>query len=401
MPFASALSLAGVSDRAISEVCDRAGAALGARPDLAMLFFSPHHLGAAQALTQGVRQRLSPGVLLGCVAETVIGEAREVEQGPALSLWLGKWSRPIRLCPFHLVLEKTADGPSLFGWPDELLGVGGDEPAEPFAPARSAVLLLGDPYTFPTDQFLTRMNEDARGAPVLGGMASGITAAGDSRLILNDKVHDEGAVGVLLSGDHLGIRWIVSQGCRPIGRHMVVTRAQENVIEELSGRSPLEQLRELWATLPEGDQRLFQRGLHIGRVLNEYRGEFQRGDFLIRNVLGLERDSGALITNEQVRVGQTVQFQLRDAEAADEDLHALLQLDLSAHERRPAGALLFSCNGRGTRMFEQPDHDVKAIHQEAGPIPVAGLFALGELGPVGGQNFVHGYTASVALFEDE
>jgi small ligand-binding sensory domain FIST len=400
MPFASALSTSAVTAQALSEVCDRAAAGLGGPSDLAVLFFSTHHLASAQVLAEEVSRRLAPGVLVGCVAEGVIGDGREVEGAAALSLWLARWSRPVQVRPFHLVLEQTADGPSLFGWPDELLGAGSDEAREPFAPARSAVLLLGDPYTFPTDQFLTRMNEDARGVPVLGGMASGISQAGECRLLHGAATHDEGAVGVLLEGE-LGLRWIVSQGCRPIGRHMVVTKAQQNVIQELSGRPPLEHLRELWPTLPARDQRLFQRGLHLGRVLNEYRGEFQRGDFLIRNVVGLERSSGALVINDHVRVGQTVQFQLRDAEAADEDLHALLQLDLNAHERRPGGALLFSCNGRGSRLFEHPDHDATAIHQEAGPIPLAGFFAMGELGPVGGQNFIHGFTASVAMFEDE
>ncbi len=402
MPFAAALSTAATTARAVSEVCDQAGGQLGRRPDLAVLFFSPHHLAEARTLAAEVQQRLAPGATLGCVAEAVIGNDREVEDGPALSLWLGQWSRPVRIRPFHLLLEPTADGPSLFGWPDELLGAGDTAAApEPFAPARSAVLLLGDPYTFPTDLFLRRMNEDARGVPVLGGMASGITAPGECRLVLGEAVHDQGAVGVLLEGE-LGLRWIVSQGCRPIGRHMVVTRGHHNVIQELGGRTPREQLSELWPTLGARDQQMVQRGgLHIGRVLNEYRGEFQRGDFLIRNVQGMDRTSGALVITDQVRVGQTVQFQLRDAQTADEDLHALLQLDLNAHERRPAAALLFSCNGRGTRLFEAPDHDAGVVRQEAGPIPLAGLFAMGELGPVGGQNFIHGFTASVALFEDE
>ena len=135
-------------------------------------------------------------------------------------------------------------------------------------------------------------------------------------------------------------------------------------------------------------------------MLNEYQGEFQRGDFLVRNVLGLERNSGALVITERVRVGQTVQFHVRDAATADEDLHALLRLDLSAHEKKPAGALLFSCNGRGTRLFAEPNHDAGVLRAEAGDIPLAGFFAQGELGPVGGQNFIHGFTASVALFEE-
>ncbi len=181
---------------------------------------------------------------------------------------------------------------------------------------------------------------------------------------------------------------------------MIITKAQDNLIYELGGKTPLLQLQELWPELGERDRQLFQQGLHIGRVINEYQGEFQRGDFLVRNVLGLERSSGALGLNDLVRVGQTVQFHVRDAETADEDLHALLQLDVHAHEKRPGAVLAFSCNGRGTRLFPEPNHDARVIREETGSIPVAGFFAQGELGPVGGQNFIHGFTASLALFED-
>jgi small ligand-binding sensory domain FIST len=230
-------------------------------------------------------------------------------------------------------------------------------------------------------------------------MASGVRGPGECRLLLGDAVHDHGAVGVLLGGA-VGLRSVVSQGCRPIGRPFVVTKAQDNVIVQLGGRAPLAVLQELWQTLDDRDKRLFQQGLHVGRVINEYQGDFQRGDFLVRNVVGLDRTTGALAITDRVRVGQTLQFHVRDAATADEDLHALLQLDLSAAAGRPAGALLFSCNGRGTRLFETPDHDAAALRAEAGDIPVAGFFAQGELGPVGGQNFIHGFTASVALFEE-
>jgi small ligand-binding sensory domain FIST len=162
----------------------------------------------------------------------------------------------------------------------------------------------------------------------------------------------------------------------------------------------MQQLKDLWDTLSPDDQRLIQQGLHVGRVLSEYRSNFQRGDFLVRNVVGLDRSTGALVITDRVRVGQTVQFHVRDAATADEDLNALLQLDMHAHAKRPAGALLFSCNGRGTRLFQQPNHDAATIREQAGAIPIAGFFAQGELGPVGGQNFLHGFTASVALFEE-
>ena len=181
---------------------------------------------------------------------------------------------------------------------------------------------------------------------------------------------------------------------------MIVTRVEGNLIRELGRRPALEVFRDLFATLPPDDQRLVQQGLHIGLVMNEYRGEFRRGDFLVRNVMGFDRDSGALAITDRVRVGQTVQFHVRDAETADEDLHALLRLDREGHGRRPAGGLVFSCNGRGTRLFPEPHHDARAIRAEAGDIPVAGFFAQGELGPVGRQNFIHGFTASLALFEE-
>jgi small ligand-binding sensory domain FIST len=390
MPFAAALSTLAPTPRAVEEVCEQTRARLAGEVDLAVVFFSTHHARSADVLARTIRERLAPRCLLGCVAESVIGNDREIEQSPAISLWVGRWAGPVTLEPFHLVLERTADGPSLFGWPDELTGADGRE---------AAVLLLGDPYTFPVDLFLRRVNEDSPGLRVLGGMASGIRAPGQCRLLSRDAVEDQGAVGVLLKGP-LGLRSIVSQGCRPIGRPLVITRARDNLILELGGKTPLVQLQELWPTLTPEEQHLFQQGLHIGRVLDEYRGEFQRGDFLVRNVLALERDTGALAITDRVRVGQTVQFHVRDAETADEDLHALLRLDLGAHDRKPSGALLFSCNGRGTRLFSEPHHDARVVRAEAGDLPLAGFFAQGELGPVGGQNFIHGFTASVALFEE-
>ena len=162
----------------------------------------------------------------------------------------------------------------------------------------------------------------------------------------------------------------------------------------------MEQLRELWKELSPQEQRQFQQGLHIGRVISEYRDVFQRGDFLVRNVIDRDRETGGLVITDRVRVGQTVQFHIRDAATADEDLRTLLRLDRGAHARRPAAALVFSCNGRGTRLFPDPDHDARTVRAEAGDVPLAGFFAQGELGPVGGQNFIPGFTASVALFEE-
>ena len=390
MPYAAALSTTQETLRALDEVCGRALEQLQAAPDLALIFFSPHHAEAAQALAETAQERLAARCLLGCGGQAIVGNDQEIETAPALSLWLARWSARVELQPFHLTAEQTPDGFSLLGWPDGLLS--GDL-------AQAAILLLGDPSTFPINAFLNRVNEDHPGLRVMGGMSSNGRGVGETRLIHSSQALSHGAVGVLLQGP-IAVRSIVSQGCRPIGQHMVITRAQENIIVELGGRPPLARLQQLWQELSPRDQQLFQQGLHIGRVTNEYQEHFQRGDFLVRNVLGLERESGALAITDTVRVGQTVQFHVRDAETADEDLHVLLQRDMQAHERRPGGALLFTCNGRGTRLFSEPHHDVRTVRAEIGVVPVAGFFAMGELGPVGGQNFVHGFTASVVLFEE-
>jgi small ligand-binding sensory domain FIST len=374
----------------MTEACTRALETVAGAPDLALVFFSPHHAGAADQIAALARQHLAPRCLLGCNGESIVGNDQEIEQQPALSLWLGRWRDPVRLTPFHLVLEQTPDGYSLLGWPDELTGAN---------PAESVVFLVGDPYTFPADVFLNQVNDNHPTVRVLGGMASGASGPGESRLLLDDKTLEEGAAGVLVQGP-IQVRSVVSQGCRPIGRHMVITKGRDNIIEGLGGKPALAHLQQLWQELTPEDQQLFQQGLHVGRVINEYQAEFQRGDFLVRNVMGLDRSTGALAITDRVRVGQTVQFHVRDAASADEDLHALLQMDLSAHDKRPQAALLFTCNGRGTRLFDEPHHDARVIRAEAGAVPLAGFFAAGELGPIGGHNFIHGFTASVVLFED-
>jgi len=206
-------------------------------------------------------------------------------------------------------------------------------------------------------------------------------------------------VGVSLSGP-LRIETVVSQGCRPIGRHMIVTRSHENVIEQLGGKPAVQVLREVVSELPESEQNLLQNGLFVGQVASEYREKFNRGDFLVRNVIGIDEENGTVSIADYVKTGQTVQFHVRDAQTADEDL----SLMLDGQQKAPApaaGGLLFSCNGRGLRMFEEPCHDIRIARKSMPSTPIAGFFAAGELGPVAGKNFVHGHTASFALFRPE
>ena len=382
MRCSGALSTTRNSEAASREVVDRLVEGLSGEPaDLAVVFASIHH---ADALGKVAAELTARGVgrhVLGCTGETIIGEGSEVEGEPALSAWAiqlpGVDLRPIRI-------DEGDDGLDALGGPD---------------PGPNSVLILGDPFTFVPDPWLKKLQAVAPGLRVMGGMASGSQVPRENRLVLDGQVFEDGAVGLAVGG-RVALRTLVSQGCRPIGRPMIVTKAERNMIRELGRRPSLEVLRELFEELPEDDQQLVQSGLHIGRVINEYQGEFRRGDFLVRNVLGADETGGIAIT-DLVRVGQTVQFHVRDAQTADEDLRSLIESDqLDNPKARVAGALLFSCNGRGTRLFAEPDHDVGVLRERFGPIPVAGFFAMGEIGPVGGQNFVHGYTASVVLFEE-
>ena len=256
--------------------------------------------------------------------------------------------------------------------------------------------MLADPYTFPAHLLLDHLNEHAPGLPVVGGMASGGIVAGRTRLITDDEILTEGAIGAILEGAH-GATAVVSQGCRPVGETFAITRAERNVVFELGGQPALKRVEELYTTATERDQLLMRRGLHVGQATTELKPELGRGDFVIRNLVGVDRDTGAIAISDMAEVGQTVQFQVRDAESAREDLRAMLEPERAAPV---AGALLFSCNGRGQGLFGQPDHDVSAVRRAFGDIPVAGFFAAGELGPVAGRNFVHGFTASILLFRN-
>jgi small ligand-binding sensory domain FIST len=258
---------------------------------------------------------------------------------------------------------------------------------------------LGEPFSSVPQSALDLLADQLPNVPVIGGMASGGNP-GENCLFLNDMTIEQGAIGVVIRGGPR-VRTVVSQGCRPIGSPYVVTRAERNVVYELGGMSPMQRLTEIYHQLPARDQKLVEGGVHIGIALNEYQDTFHRGDFRILNVIGVDRKTGALKAGGVIRMGQTVQFQIRDGETADADLKKLLERHTSQHPRLPAASLLFSCNGRGTRMFSEPHHDASVIQQYLGPLPLAGIFAQGEIGPVGGKNYIHGFTASVALFEEE
>ena len=260
---------------------------------------------------------------------------------------------------------------------------------------KPAFILLNDPYSFNLLDLLERFEKLYPGQPAIGGIASAGEAPGQNTMIFDGQPLHQGLCGVALSGN-VRIDTVVSQGCRPIGRHLVITEAERNIIRQLGGQPPLQVLIETLQNCSTHDIELARSGgLLIGRAISEQQPAYARGDFLIRNAIGFEQDTGAMAVNDLVQTGQTIQFHVRDSASAAADLASLL----GARPRgMSAGALLFTCNGRGTRLFKDRHHDAMAVTRSGNALPVAGLFCAGEIGPVGLRNYVHGYTASVAFF---
>ena len=358
------------------------------RPDLVCAFVSGGDPGAVAAAGERVATVTAAGAMVGCSAGGVIGAGRGVEGQAAVSVWAAQLpGASIRA--FHLEVMRADAGMAVVGMPER-------------ADDDNVAVLLADPYSFPVDGFVSRANDALTGLNIVGGMAHGPAGAGSTRLWVDGRTHDRGAVGVLLGGSGVVANAVVSQGCRPVGPTMAVTAATGNVVVELAGVPALQKLEEILATLPPAEQALASSGLQLGIALDEYAEEHDRGDFLIRPLLGLDPDSSGLVVGDLVEVGSTVRLQVRDAEGADEDLCALLR-GYRGNHAEVAGALLFSCNGRGGHLFGSSlggaDHDVGVVRRElrtAGG--VAGFFAGGELGPVAGRNHLHGFTASVLAF---
>ena len=377
------LSVAPTASEASAEAAREARAAAGGAPvDLACLFLSPEHFASAEEALAAVEEELAPRHVLGCVAEGVVAGLRELETGPGAAVWAA--SLPgAEIETFHSLAVATDEGVAVTSFP-ELDGA-------------DLVALVVDPFSFPAAGFLSKLNEEEDSAPLVGGLASGGGEPDTQALFVDGEVVYEGAVGAVLRG--APVRTVVSQGCEPVGRDAVITNAEGNVVFELAGEPALERLKDDLATMTEDQQRSAARGgVLAGLVIDENRAEYRRGDYLMRGLMGVDEDTGALAVDEAVRVGQTLRFHVRDADAADEDLRENLAHAIDGD--RVAGALLFTCNGRGTSLFSAPDHDARAVGELLGGDALAGFFCAGEIGPVGGKPFLHGFTATLAVFLD-
>lgn len=380
MRFAASMSEHPIATHATGEVIGEVLEQLGDAPDLALVFVTAPHAGVLEDVAHTIRDVLHPGTLLGVTAVSVLGGDHEVEEQPAIALWAAHLGGPVT--PVRLDTSTSA-GIAISGLGHDLVG---DD-------TERTLLLLADPFSMPVDAFLDAAPETYPGLRVIGGLASAARGPGGNRLVLDGTQYTDGAVGALLPAIR-STRAVVSQGCRPIGNPMTVTKSEGRIIYELAGRPALERLVELLENLDPDERQLAQRGIHLGRVIDEHKIEFERGDFLIRTVLGGDRDVGAIAVGDEVDVGATVQFQVRDADSADDDLRELMA------GRRARGALVFTCNGRGTHLFGRPDHDAQVVNAHVDGGATAGMFCAGEVGPIGDRSFLHGFTASILLFED-
>ncbi len=368
---------------AFAEAADIASAGLDGPPDLCLTFVGAHHLQRVDEALAEISSRLTPRAMIGCGAAGVLGPGRELEDGPGAVVWAAQ-------LPGAQVETFEVSG-DLDDGPEDLSGLPAD------ASPADAVFVLADPYRFPAGALLSRLNDERPGTPVLGGLASA-AVQGAAPLILDGNLADAdtGAVGCLLRG--VEMTPCVSQGATPIGQEMAITAAEGNVIAELAFRPALERIGEVISELPEDERRQVAEGMLIGVVIDENRPEHERGDFLVRPIVGADRESGAVAIGERVRVGQTVRLHVRDGDSADADLREALALQAGAMgETGAAGALMFTCNGRGRGLFGVADHDADAV-EDALAAPVGGFFCAGEIGPVGGRNFLHGFTATLAVF---
>ncbi len=354
---------------------------------LALLFASSEYRPEFPDLVARAAECTGAHVLVGCSGQGVIATGREIEGEPALALLA--FSLPgAELTAVHLTQEDLERCHTSQDW-HRLTGVAPE--------GASAWLLFADPYTMDAEALLESLSTAYPGTPLVGGLASGDPRLRGTHLFLNGEVYERGAVALALGGPYT-VRTIVSQGAAPIGETWAITGAQGNIIETIAQRPAYQVLVDTVRGLSPEMQRRAQRNLLVGLGMDERRGEFRRGDFLIRNLLGIDEERGTLAVGALPRVGQTLQFQLRDPDAADEDLRELLKrMRTELGPRQPVGALLCSCNGRGVGLFGTPDHDARTLANFLGPIPTAGFFCNGEIGPVGAQNFLHGFTASIAL----
>lgn len=356
---------------------------------LIVAFVSEHHSAEFDTLPELIRQHIDAGLLIGCSGGGVIGAGQEVEHRPGFAMTVAHLP-DVKLVPFHIENDRLPDADSPPSQWENLAGTQAD--------MNTQFLLLADPFSINVESLLTGLDYAFPESIKIGGLSSGAEQPGGNALYISDKVYRSGAVGMSMQGA-LTVDTIVAQGCRPIGEPMQVTSCSENILMGLDGYTPMEALKTMFMTLNARDQRLIQHSLFLGVIMDPFNDSPRQGDYLIRNIMRADSAYGALLIGESLREGQVVQFHLRDAETSTQDLETLLTRYASDHPiYEDAGALLFSCMGRGEYLYGHPGHDTNMFRETLNAMPITGFFCNGEIGKVGGSTYLHGYTSSFGVF---
>lgn len=390
MQWATAISHRTSIEDALRECSESVLRQLGPGPvTLALGFVTPHFAAYYARFPGLVARYLGPETFVGCSGGGVIGGGEEVEREPAVTLVASRLP-DVTVAPIRI----TDNLPDLDGPPDVWQRLVGVRPED-----EPQFVLLADPFSVPAEALLAGLDYAFPSAPKIGGLASGGTSPGLNSLFLNDEVSTDGMVGVALSGD-VAIDTVVAQGCRPIGETMQVTRCNGNLLHELDDEPAFQVLQELFADLDERDQRLASTALFVGVLMDEFSEKPRVGDFLIRNLIGIDPQRGAVAVGENLQEGMRLRFHVRDAETSAEDLRTMLAgyNKMTPENADVSGALLFSCLGRGEGLYNEPNFDTGVFHEYLGDLPVGGFFCNGEIGPVGASTFLHGYTSSFGMF---
>ena len=391
MKWASAISESENVEEAVSECAESIKSIVGNSPDLVFVFPSFNFSGQFKDISNALSKHFENSVIMGCSGNGVIGAGREVEHTPGFAMCAAELPE-VEITPFHISDSDLPDGDDPPNKWENVLGVSRE--------SRPNFVLLADPFSVRGENLLMGMDYAYPDCKIVGGLASGGTQPGSNALYLNNITYDHGIAGVALSGN-IEISTIVAQGCKPIGSLSRITKCERNILQELDGRSPFDILGETYNELNEADQKLFQNSLFLGVVMDPFESSPGIGDFLIRNIVGANPDAGQLAVGQMLREGQLVQFHLRDAQTSTENLSNMLDEYQSTPFGPETGALMFSCLGRGKYLYEEPDHDTDLFREKIGDLPLTGFFCNGEIGPVSGSTFLHGYTSSFGIFKPQ
>ena len=391
MKWASAISESENVEEAVSECAESIKSIVGNNPDLVFVFPSFNFSGQFKDISNALSKHFENSVIMGCSGNGVIGAGREVEHTPGFAMCAAELPE-VEITPFHISDSDLPDGDDPPNKWENVLGVSRE--------SRPNFVLLADPFSVRGENLLMGMDYAYPDCKIVGGLASGGTQPGSNALYLNNITYDHGIAGVALSGN-IEISTIVAQGCKPIGSLSRITKCERNILQELDGRSPFDILGETYNDLNEADQKLFQNSLFLGVVMDPFESSPGIGDFLIRNIVGANPDAGQLAVGQMLREGQLVQFHLRDAQTSTENLSNMLDEYQSTPFGPETGALMFSCLGRGKYLYEEPDHDTDLFREKIGDLPLTGFFCNGEIGPVSGSTFLHGYTSSFGIFKPQ